>query len=182
MASTPNFKCWNSLLDQSETQRSVRSVLFETGIFDRMERFSPIVCGSYPLDIALGGSDLDISCYAENLESYIYFALDNFKESENFYLKIKEIRSRPSVIVRFTHKEQMIEIFTQSIPVEQQHGYLHMVIEWHILQEMGRSFKEDLMALRREGIKTEPAFAHLLRLKGDPYISLLEYGSLKHYI
>lgn len=182
MVILPDFKSWQYILEESDVQRSVKQVLEDSGIFSVISGYSPVICGSYPLDIALPGSDVDISCYAPNLESYIYFALEHFKEKENFYLKIKEIRNEPSVIVRFTHHGQLIELFTQKVPVEQQHGFLHLVTEWHILRELGKKFREQLMALRESGLKTEPAFAHLLRLKGDPYLALIDYGLEKGYI
>lgn len=178
----PDFYSWENILGASDLQRSVRDVLADSGIFQKVEKYTPILCGSYPLDIALTGSDVDISCYTHDLESYIYFVLENFREQENFYLKIKEIRNQPSVVVRFLHKNQMIELFAQEVPVCKQHGFLHMVTEWHILEERGQAFREQLMALREAGLKTEPAFAHLLRLRGDPYMSLLEYGLEKGFI
>jgi hypothetical protein len=34
-----------------------------------------------------------------------------------------------------------------------------------------------IMELRARGMKTEPAFANILALPGDPYVSLLELGA-----
>lgn len=48
-----------------------------------------------------------------------------------------------------------------------------MVAEWKILAEKGDSFKQKILELKRSGIKTEPAFAQMLGLKGDPYQAVL---------
>ena len=50
-----------------------------------------------------------------------------------------------------------------------------MIIEHHILQQEGEDFKRKVVALKESGMKTEPAFAQLLGLDGDPYLALLEY-------
>lgn len=50
-----------------------------------------------------------------------------------------------------------------------------MVIEHEILKSRDEEFRLEIIKLKQNGYKTEPAFAHLLGLKGDPYIALLEY-------
>ena len=55
-------------------------------------------------------------------------------------------------------------------------GYLHMVIEYKILLQKGESFRQQVIALKQSGLKTEPAFAQLLGLPGNPYTALLEFN------
>ena len=43
------------------------------------------------------------------------------------------------------------------------------------MQKMGPAFKEQIRGLKRNGLKTEPAFAKLLGLNGDPYRAVLDY-------
>ena len=50
-----------------------------------------------------------------------------------------------------------------------------MIIEHEILQSKGGIFRLEIIKLKQNGYKTEPAFAFLLGLKGDPYIELLDY-------
>ncbi|MNK30599.1 hypothetical protein D3C87_490190 [compost metagenome] len=50
-----------------------------------------------------------------------------------------------------------------------------MLIEHQILQEKGEDFRLKIIALKRNGYKTEPAFAKLLNLQGNPYLDLLKY-------
>ncbi len=52
-------------------------------------------------------------------------------------------------------------------------AYRHMIIEYRILLEKGEAFRQSIVELKRQGMQTEPAFALLLGLKGDPYTELL---------
>lgn len=50
-----------------------------------------------------------------------------------------------------------------------------MVIEYFLIKNVN-GLKEKVIKLKKQGYKTEPAFAYLLKLSGDPYESLIEYG------
>jgi len=50
---------------------------------------------------------------------------------------------------------------------------IDMIIEYRILLEKGEDFRKQLIELKRQGLKTEPAFALLLGLEGNPYTELL---------
>lgn len=50
-----------------------------------------------------------------------------------------------------------------------------MIIEHKILIEKGEDFRLQVIQLKEQGYKTEPAFAHLLDLSGDPYDELLKF-------
>jgi hypothetical protein len=53
-----------------------------------------------------------------------------------------------------------------------------MIIEGRLLcLGASVSLRERVVALRQAGLKTEPAFAKLLALAGDPYAALLELES-----
>jgi len=49
-----------------------------------------------------------------------------------------------------------------------------MLIENKILEQEGKQFRKKIIALKEQGYKTEPAFATLLGLEGNPYEALLE--------
>lgn len=67
-----------------------------------------------------------------------------------------------------------MEIFAQSVPVRQQNAYRHMLVEWALLTHWGREGHKEIRRLKNKGMKTEPAFAYALGLKGDPYAELLK--------
>jgi hypothetical protein len=50
-----------------------------------------------------------------------------------------------------------------------------MLIEHHLLNYYDEEFRLKIVSLKEQGYKTEPAFAKVLNLKGDPYQALLNY-------
>jgi hypothetical protein len=70
-----------------------------------------------------------------------------------------------------------IEIFGQPVPTINQNGYRHMVIEARLLEIFGDSFRHQIIDLKSNGMKTEPAFAQLLKLEGNPYEAILRLNA-----
>ncbi|WP_313894448.1 DUF4269 domain-containing protein [Psychrobacillus sp.] len=56
-----------------------------------------------------------------------------------------------------------------------------MIVEISILKN-NPSFKEEVIILKEQGVKIEPAFCTLFGLEGDPYEALLEYGKQNVFI
>ena len=95
------------------------------------------------------------------------------------------VRKRPSLVCRFIQQDFQIEIFCQPVPVKQQLAYRHMIIEYWLLNTRGTLFKKKILDLRAGGLKTEPAFAEVIGLDGDPYDALLTFeedDSFKKFI
>ena len=66
----------------------------------------------------------------------------------------------------------------QACPVSQQRAYRHMVVEARLLELGGEPLQSAIIALKRSGLKTEPAFARCLGIHGDPYLALLALEAL----
>ncbi len=79
------------------------------------------------------------------------------------------------LVCKFQSNNFPVEIFAQNIPVEEQQAFKHMIIEAKILNKKGNIFKNEVVKLKKSGYKTEPAFAKLLDIQGDPYEGLLQY-------
>jgi len=67
-----------------------------------------------------------------------------------------------------------IEIYAQSLNSCKQNGYRHMVVEDRILRLGGERTREEVVILKKNGLKTEPAFVKHLGLDGNPYDELLK--------
>lgn len=158
----------------SSKQQKIFRLLTKHRIFQKLASYAPILCGTIPINIDVESSDLDIICSWKNKEKFIADLKFLFEKESNFKLKETIRENEESVIANFFIENVEFEIFGQNVPTESQRAYLHMLTEYRILQERGEVFREKIIALKRQGIKTEPAFAQILGLKGDPYEELLK--------
>lgn len=142
-------------------------------IFEKLEAFNPILAGTIPIEIDIPESDLDIICECKHLDIFQNTLIRLFSKQENFKITHNSICNIPSIICNFKTPHFEVEIFGQNIPVKKQHAYRHMLVEYAILQQKDSAFKKAIMQLKKDGFKTEPAFAKLLGLSGNPYEALL---------
>ena len=160
-------------LGNSRQQRAFKE-LSESKVLEVLKDYKPVLVGTIPIDIDVEGSDLDIICEFKNQTTFYDFLKRSFGSREDFEIKVVERTGVKTVICRFSTASFPIEIFGQPLPVTEQLAYRHMLIEYKILNEQEASFKTQIRELKHKGLKTEPAFAQLLKLKGDPYKALLE--------
>jgi hypothetical protein len=170
----PDFLTISYLQKGNARQQVVFNILEDLLIFNKLKKFTPVLTGTIPIGIDIESSDLDIICYCRNLEEFKKLVFAYFKYYDDFKIHEKEINTLETVIARFNYQGYQIEVFGQNRPVHEQEAYRHMLIELKILQEKGDEFKQQIIELKKQGIKTEPAFAKLLGLKGDPYSELLK--------
>jgi len=140
-----------------------------------LKGYTPILAGTIPLGIDIADSDLDVLCYWKDKNTFINTLESSFSGMEKFCLKDYSIDNILTVKANFFLDGIEVEIFGQNIPVKEQYGYRHMVIEHRILGQHGDDFLKAIIRLKQQGLKTEPAFAKLLGLAGDPYKELLHY-------
>ena len=156
------------------TRMPYAEALAQAGVMDALAAFDPHVAGTPPLGIDLPSSDIDILCEAPDLAAFTAHLRHSFGAMSQFMLL--ERRDLDAVIARFTGHGWPFEIFGQAIPVAPQHGWRHFEVERRLLALGGDALREQVMAWRRSGLKTEPAFAAALKLPGDPYAAMLDLG------
>ncbi len=169
-----DFKNIEYLKSGNARQKNAYSLLFKLGIFDCLKKYNPILTGTIPIEIDLPDSDLDIICECEDHIAFENYLTDKFEKYYDFQIWTNSHYGIKSTIASFSFEGQKIEIFGQTIPTDKQNSYRHMLIEKQILQEKGTEFKNQIVELKKQGIKTEPAFAQMLGLEGNSYLELLK--------
>ncbi|NDV65102.1 DUF4269 domain-containing protein [Bacteroides sp. 224] len=170
----------NTLFDNIEylkkgtkRQQQAYLVLTENSVLPKLNSFHPILVGTIPINIDIETSDLDIICYWTQKEEFISALKKLFgKESE---FKIEENQTMNAIVAGFKLHSFEIEIFGQNIPTKEQRGYRHMLVEHELLLKKGDQFRQQIIELKKQGYKTEPAFGIALGLSGDPYSELLNF-------
>nr|WP_248278013.1 DUF4269 domain-containing protein [Paenibacillus sp. SZ31] len=166
----------------NERQQDAYRVLKSSGLLDILADYHPYPAGTVPIDIDVPGSDLDLLCYAEDLDAFEAEMHDQIEAVGEF----RCIRGdgnlpdqRPYVTCNLQVGHWPVEIFAQSVPVNRQNAYLHMLVEWRLLQLWGDAGHLEIRRLKQAGWKTEPAFASVLGLQGDPYVNMLHLAEMK---
>lgn len=154
-----------------------RTALAQSGALQSLKAFDPHVVGTLPLDIAVDGSDIDIACHALDPVAFTVAVWTAFASFERF--KIHQwVGSERPVVASMSVLGWDIEIFGSRLPVRQQTAWRHFDIERRLLNWGGPQLRRAVMRLRLSGLKTEPAFAAVLELTGDPYDALLSMQEL----
>ncbi|MFF2753091.1 DUF4269 domain-containing protein [Psychrobacillus sp. NPDC058041] len=165
----------------NKNQKQAYSAIRNLGIMQNLSEYNPILCGTFPIGINIIGSDLDIIMNVADFSSFEKKVTTMYGKQKDFTLKITSIRNVSVIKANFTFDGFEFELFGQHQSVKEQFAYLHMVIENSILKQFP-NFKEEVIKLKEQGVKTEPAFCKLLGLERDPYVALLEYGKQKEII
>jgi hypothetical protein len=156
-------------------QQKVYDTLVKYGIMDKLSVYTPILVGTFPLDIDTHKSDIDIICECKDPGQFKANLTAFFGQAEGFTVREKILHQKETVIARFIVDGFPVEIFGQDLPTEKQLAFLHMIKEYQILKKFDDEFKEKIIELKEQGVPTEEAFARLLELEGDPYLAILDY-------
>lgn len=155
----------------NERQQHAYVTLQKYAVFNLLAAYDPILVGTVPIDIDIPGSDLDIICCAADLLQFEAYLIQSFSRMPAF--TVKRLDARSAVVGRFMLDGWAVEIWCQDLPTTQQLGYRHMLVEYELLERFGPAFRQQVRALKVQGYKTEPAFASVMGIAGDPYEELL---------
>lgn len=178
MNSTIDFFSIDYLQHGTPEQQEVFSLLKDSHILELLSAYSPVLAGTIPIAVDVPGSDLDILCSFTDSVVFKQTVTALFSDEANFSVSESEIYGHACVVANFNKGGYPIEIFAQAIPVREQMGYRHMVIEHWLLQQHGDPLRQEVIRLKKEGYKTEPAFCMLLGIEGDPYLELLKLDAI----
>jgi len=170
-----NFHDISYLQLGNERQQRVYQVLTHNKVLEKLACYRPILVGTIPINIDIENSDLDIICEVSDKNEFIDKLNVLFGSEKNF--TIHESPKFDAIKANLIIDGFEIEIFGQNAPATRQNAYRHMLIEHKLLLAKGEKFRQDIIDLKKQGYKTEPAFAKLLGLEGNPYEELLKLES-----
>jgi hypothetical protein len=175
-AALPDFRRLDYLAQGSEDQRRAHAVLVRHDLLGRLAPLDAVLAGTVPLDIQGAGSDLDILVAAPDPAALIPRLDGLFSTLPDYYRRLGDFIDGPALVAGFTAGGWPVEIFAQALPVERQMAWRHMLVEARLLA-LYPAAKAAIRRLKAAGLKTEPAFATLFDLPGDPYQALLALES-----
>lgn len=174
-----NWRDHTYLLTGTPKQQAAWKAISQTQVIETLHAYDPVLAGTIPLNIDIDASDLDIICTSDDLDQFdadvrvAYGCKEGYQETRLF------IQDRNTSVISFYDSGFWFELFAQPLPAEQQNAYRHMVIEARLLRVGGEAAYQEIRLLKRQGIKTEPAFARYFGIPGDdPYQALLEIEHL----
>jgi len=166
---------WQTLKAGNPKQQSAYQAIFELRIPDELSSYTPVLCGTIPIEIDTDQSDLDVIMEVQDFAGFQQHVTALYGDLQDFLITQKERSGIPTIKANFFYGGFAFELFGQPRPVKEQNAYLHMIVE-HALMERDPGLKEIIVGLKKQGIKTEPAFAYALQLPGDPYMALIDLG------
>jgi len=171
-----DFTTIEYLKNGNERQQYAFEILKKYEIFENLDAYSPVLAGTIPIEIDIEGSDLDIICEVDLQfqEAFIQTVRSFIPDHTEVHIENIVVNEEKSIVINYSLEGLLIEIFGQNKPPLQQNAYRHMIAEHKILQERGENFKQKIIKLKKEGIKTEPAFGLILGLE-NPYEELLKF-------
>ena len=175
---SPDWRDYSYLANGSLRQQAAYETLNGLRIGAVLRAYSPVLAGTIPLGVDVDESDLDIICEAHDVTAFARRLKRAFHHYPDFAIKKTEVDGLPTVIARFTSGDFVVEVFGQPRPVREQHAFRHMLVEARLLVMGGPSSADAVRKLKRQGLKTEPAFAQVFALEGDPYRALLLLADL----
>ncbi|WP_035563548.1 DUF4269 domain-containing protein [Hymenobacter sp. IS2118] len=168
------FQDLSYLRHGSAGQRRAYRVLRALGLPEVLRSYSPLLVGTFPLNLQQPGSDLDLVCEVHDFAPFEALLAAHYGPQVGFSQRRTVRQGLTSSFTAFSTLSMPVEIFGQALPSERQHGYRHLCIEHRLLQVGGAALRAEIRALRAAGLKTEPAFAAALGWTSpDPYTELL---------
>lgn len=156
----------------AQRMERAQQVLTENGIIAALAAFTPVLAGTIPLGIDTISSDVDILCEVHNHVQFCMLLQEAFSLYRDFSLYSALVNDRATTVCNFFCADFPIEVFGQSLPVEQQYAFQHMVVEAHLLDYAGANAENAIRDMKQQGVPTEVAFGVYFALEGNPYQTL----------
>ncbi len=154
-------------------QRAARRCLQDLRVFDALSAYRPVLVSTICIGIDVPASDLDVVCETDDFDEFAGVVEKCYGSFSGFECRAGR-RADGFVTARFQSDGFAIELYAEQTPVERQNAFRHLSVMARLLAAGGEALRDGVRGLKRKGWKSEPAFARLLGLEGDPYRALLE--------
>ena len=173
---------WRSIhyLSQgSERQQALHRLLVEERLLERVAPLDVACVSSICLELDLPESDVDIICEDTPDGSFAELARKEFEEHDDFLLRQFRRSEEQITVASFRLRGFAIEFFATAKPIELQNAWKHLTAFSRLLRFGGEVLRERVVELKLKGLKTEPAFAEVLCIGGDPYEELFRLADVE---
>ncbi len=96
-----NFKNIEYLKDGNNRQKLAYLEIIKLKIFEKLEKYNPILTGTIPIEIDLPESDLDIICECKNHTKFSEFLVNQFGDKTSFKIYTTKLSGIKSTIAEF---------------------------------------------------------------------------------
>jgi predicted metalloenzyme YecM len=154
-----------NIFDLASNRGDLIAAVKDSKVMDVLKPFHPLICGTFPLGLGIGNSDIDIVCELEDSQSFALLLQKHFQKQSAFRVS----KTKDLVICQFRHRDILFEIYAAKQAAKEQNAYVHMLAEAQLLAYTGEWTKDQIIQLKKQGFKTEPAFAKFYGFEVDPY-------------
>lgn len=164
-----NWRRFSYLQEGTPRQRKAHDTLVDLKIFEHLRRFDPALVSTVCVGLDVSGSDLDVICEVRDQVDFRSTVENLYGDQQRFQVWK---RAGGAVVARFDTEVFPVEIFGTEQRVETQAAWQHLTVMKRLV-EIEPRLREKVRERKRAGCGTEPAFAKLLGLEGDPYEAML---------
>lgn len=165
-----------------ESRLKFAVMVSELRLFEIFQNHEPFIAGTIPLAIDGPESDIDFLVSVVNHDEFIQICESHFSGLTDFEIYQGHQNGADYSLCRFKHRSFPFEIYAAYESTFQQNGFVHFQVEEKILKYGPVEWRDEVIKLKTEGLKTEPAFAKLLNQnEEDPYqfLSKLQKKSIR---
>ena len=161
--------------NKTKKARKVLKAIYRCRILQKLAQYNPVVVSTILIDLDTDDSDIDLVCSYNSQSAFFY----QLKSLISNYPDLICHKRDNYVIAQFHYAGFLFEIFGANQKVESQMAFRHYQIMKRLCEIGGKDFQNAVKAIKKTGIKTEPAIASILQLEGNPYNSVLMLEQLE---
>lgn len=148
-------------------------IVTELKLFEIFKDHEPFIGGTIPLGIDLPESDIDFLVTFPTHFDFKNLCTAQFSGNPDFAMSQGHANGADYSLCQFTYRRVKIEIYSSVTTTFEQNGFQHYQIEEKLLKYGVLEWQNEVIKLKSQGLKTEPAFARLLNKDDvDSYLYL----------